>query len=184
MMNLSRQRAMAIVVASVGAPLALVHFGRTLVSSPAPVLINTGPAPAPALTPVAAQPATALTPEQEKAAEWVAKLPTKYELKSPLNHPVDLPPPVAPTTPQAEAPKAEPPPVPRINPILGLRLTAVLGNEDEQLASINGKIYKIGDVVRKGLKLSAIDQRNARIILTEDDGTTYVIKREIKSIDR
>jgi len=82
--------------------------------------------------------------------------------------------------PSPEAPKPAPPPVEKPNPTLGLKLTAVLGNADDQLASINGRIYHIGDSVRKGLKLTAIDQRNARVTLTDDDGKTYEIKREIK----
>jgi hypothetical protein len=179
MMNLSRQRAMAIVLVSVGAPLAIVHVGSTMVSSATPFVSAGSNSAPPPLMPVAAQTAPALNADQQKAAEWVAKLPAKYDLRSPLNHPADLPPPVA-QAPQPEAPKATPAPAPKVNPILGLKLTAVLGNENEQLASINGKIYKIGDTVRKGLKLTSIDQRNARIILTEDDGTIYVIKREIK----
>lgn len=176
-MPASRSHLIALEVAAIGVPLLLVYMGRTMLAS-APTVPTLAAPDMPVITPTAALAATQLSSEQAKAAEWVRQLPPKYSLESPLNHPVPDAPKVVKTP--VKEPELLPPPPPKANPIEGLRLTAVLGNDDGRLAAINGKIYRVGEAVRKGLTLTAIDERNARITLTGDDGSIYQIKREIK----
>lgn len=173
MFGLNR-RTIGIEVASVAIPLALVFVGRGLVASPPPVTINVQSAP-PVITPVTGPSVEKLSPEQQKAADWILLLPPKYDLVSPLNHPtreIEAPKP-APDTPQTPVPV-------KVNPVEGLKLSGVLGNLDDQLAAINGKIYHLGDTVRPGLKLTEIDPRHSRIVLTDSEGKTYELKREQK----
>ncbi len=173
MFGLNR-RTVGIEVASVAIPLALVYAGRMLVASPPPVAMIVQSAP-PVITPTATQSVEKLSPEQQKAMDWIQSLPPKNELVSPLNHPtreIEVP------KPRPEAPQA--PVQVKVNPVEGLKLSGVLGNDDDQLAAINGKIYHLGDTVRPGLKLTEIDPRHSRIVLTDSEGKTYELKREQK----
>lgn len=167
-----QRRTIGVEAAAIAVPILLVYFGRVMIASPAPqtgaVQVNT-----PVIVPTAGETVVALSPEQQKAAEWLRLLPPKYDLATPLNH-IEA---------QAAPPKPKPvdeAPVVRANPIEGLKLSAVMGNENDQLASINGKIYRIGDAVRPGLKLTGIDHRRSRIVLTDSEGATYEIKRDQK----
>lgn len=166
------RRSLGIEAAAIGLPLLLVYVGRGLVASPPPPS-NSVQVSMPTIAPVNALATAPLTPEQQKATEWLRMLPPKYDLSSPLNHIVV----------DTQAPKPKPPPdipVVQVNPIEGLKLSAVMGNDADQLAVISGKIYHIGDAVRAGLKLTEIDPRNARIVLTDAEGKTYEIKRDQK----
>jgi len=167
----SRQRLLVIEVTAVAAPLILVYFARGMLSSAGPI-VATMNVNAPMLPPVPVATTKPLTEEQEKAAEWVRQMPMAVDMRSPLNHPTDKPPPVP-------VKKDEPKPT-NDSPIRGLKLSAVLGNNGEQLASINGKIYAIGSMVRPGLKLIAIDPREYIITLEDEEGQTYEIKRDQK----
>ena len=173
----SRSHQFALEVAAIGLPVLLTYAGRTLLASPAPAPAL-APQDMPLITPTVVPVVPPLSPEQQTATDWLSQLPTKYELNSPLSHPVAEAAPIAIPVPTPQDPV--PPPTPKVNPIEGLRLSAVLGNDGDRLAMINGKIYHIGDTIRKTLKLSEIDARNARVTLTGDDGSIYQIKREIK----
>lgn len=176
-MMTARKRALFIEALSIVAPIVCVYFGRGLLAGPiqTATVVQVGSQALPAITGYKGK---ALLPEQVKAMDWIAKTGPSQELVSPLNHPVSIVT-VEPTQPDPEPnqPVALPP---RGNPAEGLKLTAVVGNESEQLASINGKIFKLNQWVRPGLKLTEIDARNSRIILTESDGTTHELKREQK----
>lgn len=173
----SRQRQILVELAAICAPVVLVYFGRTLLSSSAPAAI-TIPVSSPVVAPAPVVQVKPLTPEQQKASEWVRQLPQTLSLVSPLNHPIETV--VAKQDPVFEPEKAPPPPPPRESPIRGLKLTAVLGNDGDKLASINGKIFRIGDEVRPGLKLATIDPRLSVITLTEVNGKVYELTREQK----
>jgi hypothetical protein len=168
-----RQRLLSIELASIGAPVLLVYFGQTALSGNAPAHIAVQVS-GPALPPAPTMPAKSMTPEQQKATEWARLMPKSFNLTSPLNHPTDAP--VIKPTKVDEEPR----PVARQSPVNGLKLSAVLGNDGDKLASISGKIYRIGDEVRPGLKLTSIDPRNSVISLTDDDGQVYEIKRDQK----
>jgi hypothetical protein len=169
----SRKRLVIVELIAIGTPVVLVYLGRMLLASPEPSS-TTIPVAAPTLMPVPTVQAKPLTPEQLKAAEWVKQL-MKTPLASPLNHPVEV---VIKKPVVVEPDQVLPPPPPRESPIQGLKLTAVMGNDDGQLASINGKIFRIGDDVRTGLRLTGIDARNSLITLETRSGEQFVIKRE------
>ena len=175
-MRTSRQNRLLIEFAAVVSPVVLVYLGRSLLASPAPVS-NTVPVSGPAIAPTPAVQAKPLTPDQRRAADWVKQLAPAASLVSPLNHPVEVV--IArPSDPEVQPDPIPPPPIPRTSPILGLKLTGVLGNSDGQLAAINGKVYRIGQEVRPGIKLIEIDARNSRIVLESRAGEKFELKRE------
>ena len=171
-----RNRLQIAELSAITLPLVLVMIGRSALSSPPPIA-TTIQVSGPTVAHPAAGALKPLTAEQTKAKDWVRQLPANLELVSPLNHPVEIV--IAPEpTPEPEPEVVKPLP-PRINPVNGLKLTGVLGNEEGKLAAINGKIYRIGDEVRKGLKLTSIDPRDSVVTLTDSKGEMYTLKREL-----
>lgn len=169
----SRRRLVLCELGAIVAPVAMVFLGRTFLSDVAPVSATVyvqGPS-INAPVPTAAKP---LSPEQHAAAEWVRQLPDTITLTSPLNHPTEVQKPVVVEVPDTPVHT----PLPRTNPVGSLRLTGVMGTEGDQLAAVNGRIYRVGDEVRPGLKLTSIDARAQRITLTDREGETYELRRD------
>lgn len=163
-------------IMALAAPLAMVLAGRTLLSAPPPSATTTTVSSPTAPIQLAAAPKP-LSAEQQKAQDWVKGMPATLELISPLNHPVE----VVVAKPEIIAdhePEPEPQPLPVESPIRGLKLTAVIGNDDGQVAAINGRIYRIGELVKPKLRLTAIDPKKSSITLTAGNGETYRLKRE------
>jgi len=171
----SKRRTLVLDALMLSGPL-LVVVGVRAFLAPAPS-VGATPAPgggqAPAIVPVVAP--TKPSPEQQRAAEWIAGLGPLTDLRSPMAHPE---PPPSPPKPTIETPK--PPGAVRApeDPIAGLKFTGILGNnEDLGLAAINGRIYRVGEEVRKGVRLTRIDARNYVIVLTVPDGTERTLRR-------
>lgn len=175
----SKHRTLVIDAAAVACPLILVVAVRTFFA-PAPSDASpTKPATsaaAPVIVPVAT--AAKLSAEQQKAVDWVSTLAPMKGLVSPLDHPVAAPPPRPAHEPESQAPDATPEPIPASDPLGGLKLTGILGNDDGGLAAINGRVYKVGDFVRQGLKLKLIEAKSNTVVFTLDDGTELKLHRK------
>jgi hypothetical protein len=163
--------------AAVAAPLIVLSVARLLLGS-APESINAqGAVPTPA--PLVAPAAKPLSAEQQRAAAWVKGLTTGAPLRSPMDHPT----PYTRAQPEPEpAPRPAPDPVPipviaAADPLSGLTLTGVLGNDTGGLAAVNGRIYKVGDRIR-GMAVTAIDIKNNVVELTTSDGVVLRLKRD------
>jgi hypothetical protein len=99
------------------------------------------------------------------AHEWVRALRPHADLPSPLE--------------QGEpAPDAAPAPIPApVDPLAGLRLSALLTGVDGASATINGRVYRAGETVVSGYTLKSIDARGQRVELAGPGG-------EVRWIDR
>ena len=158
--------------ATIAAPVLLILGLRSLFTAGPSNANAAGPAnghPSPAHGTVAAPAplaAPALTHEQQHAMDWRATLNFETPLESPMDARVEvvlLPTQVPDPVPvQTEAPK--------INPIEGLVLTATMGNQNAAIAAISGKVYRIGEEVRPGWKLTSVDVRLGRILMTSESG--------------
>jgi hypothetical protein len=153
-------------VGSVAAPVAIYLFLK--------VTIGLGPSPSPAQPadptaslPPPPPPAVPLTAEQTRALEWLASLRIDATLPSPLEHAEVV---------HQDVPEA--PVVPEVDPLEGLRLSALMGSGASQIASISGKIYRIGDTVVPGFTVRTIDTAGQRVELVAPDGTSRWIERE------
>jgi len=174
----SKQRTLLVDAATVSCPLILVVAVRTLFT-PAPSQASAPKAspaqPTPAVVPVAGP--AKLTPEQQKALDWIAGLPPMTGLVSPLDHPI-APPPVVQQAAHEPDPEPAPATTPAVDPLAGLKLSGILGNETGGLAAINGRVYRVGDVVRPGLKLKLIDARTNTVTFSQDDGSELKLHRK------
>ena len=176
----SKHRTILLDACAIACPLILVVAVRTFFA-PAPSAAGTSPAPGgtqvPAVIPVAA--AAKLTPDQQKAADWIAALPPMKGLASPLDHPVPATPPpsIEPQTAAGE-PVDQPEIAPVVDPLAGIRLTGILGNKDGGLVAINGRIYKVGDPVRPGIKIKLINAATSTVTFSLEDGTELKLHRK------
>jgi hypothetical protein len=163
--------------ATLAAPLALVLAARAFFA-PAPSIAGSTPAAQQSLPPPAAPTQLAkLTPEQVKAADWLASMPSFKGMTSPLDHPVAAPAPIPDPAPTVEVSEPDPAPSPAADPLAGLKLTGILGNDQGGLAAINGRIYRIGDTVRPGLVLKLIEAKTSTIVFVREDGTEIRLRR-------
>lgn len=153
------------------APMAAVLAAR--------VLSATGPAEAPAAVPepasipaamLQATPAAPpLTDAQTAAVEYVAALERQAITRSPMMRSAPEPK-VEPTT---ETVRAAPPPE---DPSDDLALLSVLGQGDRAIASISGRVYRLGDEVVEGWRIQAIDVRERRVTLAHADGRECILE--------
>jgi hypothetical protein len=166
--------------ASIAAPVLLILGLRTVFSGgpagadAAPALSQPQSIQQSAMELAAVTPAVALTPQQQRAVDWRATLQFEQPLRSPMDSRVDVV--LLPT----QAPEPEPVAVEiPVNPLDGLVLTATMGNQNAALAAISGKVYRIGEQVRPGWRLTSVDVRSGRILLTAENGdTAELIKAE------
>jgi hypothetical protein len=105
------------------------------------------------------------------------------KLASPLDHPklivVSAEPPHASVATTPAPAVAAQPAQPAADPLAGLSLTATLRTrEGAGMAAINGKIYRVGDEVRPGCKLSSVDTNKNRADFTLADGSTASLGRK------
>jgi hypothetical protein len=149
---------------AVGGPLLLLLGARVVMAPPAPVnaqsaLRHVEPSP-PASPPP-------LTKQQEAAARWIQSLELDSSLRSPFStlRPSGSAAPIIPET----APNSG-------SVTAGLQLRSVMGRGAVSIASINGRIYKMNDQVRPGLRLHSIDLQAQSVELLGADGTVHVLK--------
>lgn len=167
MINLRRNT--VVEAAAIAGPLAAFIAARVILA-PGPAATRAQPVAsagsiesAPAATPQ-------LSPEQEKALAWI-KQSAGGELRSPMAHPA------------VGVRMAEPAPAEPDGPAqasAGLRLVGVLGNDENGIAAIGGKVYRIGDQVRPGVKLKAVDARAGTADLELPDGSVARLTREVR----
>jgi hypothetical protein len=163
--------------ASILAPILLIA-GMRVMLSPGPSQASAAASPMPgqtSLTIPASQPAAAtLTAEQQRASDWRRGMKTESDLSSPMDRELDVV-----LLPKKEPlPPAPPPPAPKVNPVEGLALTGVLGDQRQSIAAISGKVYRVGERIKNGLTLTAVDSRRLSVTLTDDDGVEYVLRKE------
>ncbi len=123
---------------------------------------GTGPASAPAasLAPPIAVPAStsAPTPKQSIAAAWLAAWTPPDQIESPMLHPRHEEQAAAPT-PTSHAPAPQP-----TTPQFTVK--TIMGSGDRVMASINGKVYRVGGEPAPGWKITAIDAATKRVEIT------------------
>ena len=164
-------------VAAIAVPLALV-LGARVMLKPSPTTAHAGgagPEPAGIVVPTAA--GARITPEKQRAVDWINGMSGSSGMRSPMAHPVAAPLVVV------HEPEPEQP-VTSVNPLAGLKLTGILGNESGSLAAINGKVYKVGDVVKPGLTLGAIDVHSNTVTFKLADGTELKLVRQLDPLSK
>lgn len=153
--------------AAVMAPLICVQCVRLLDGG-----LAQAPAAAPAGigSPVAAAPvptARRLTPSQIAALEFLQTDALNGDVRSPMNHPVAVAPPPT-SVPAPEAPATD--------PVSTLTVTAIMGTENQALASIGHTLRRVGDEVAPGWRVVEINARHRTVQLRHLDGRTLTLQ--------
>ena len=158
-----------------------VGFGRA--AAPAGASAAAQPAVA---SPVAAEPEKALTAAQSKAKNWLGSHTRTLHGRSPMDRADPTPVEVAagPSGP-SDAEKPASAPVVEGQP-KGLVVTGMIagGTERLSLASINHRVYRIGDTVTGSWKVSAIDTRKRLVTLTGPEGLEMGLSPATPSLER
>lgn len=156
-------------VAGILAPVCAVIAAR--------VLFSAGPSVAPAAEPAVptqlnltpTPPASvALTTEQTAALRYVTQTPPAREVDSPMARPQE--PEVEPVRPVQVEPDR-----PAYDPTQDLELSSVVGAGERAFASINGRIFRLGEQVLEEWTLTSVDVRNRTATLTHADGQVRVL---------
>ena len=177
MLNLDqRTKTKAAWVATLLAPLLAVQSVRYLVIGDAHPFAAGAAMQTTTMTPVAMPDAPKPpTSAQAKAAQWLNGRTVALNLHSPMDRPDPVATPAP--TPIAEpvAPIA-PAPAPRLDDTpRHLVLTGILGGAGESarsLASINHRIYRVGEEVVTGWRVTSIDSKRRSVTLSHQDGRT------------
>lgn len=154
--------------AAVMAPLICVQFVRLLdgglSQAPAATTATSG---SPAVIPPATE-ARRLTKAQIAALEFLQSDALRGEVRSPMNHPVVV---------ASPPPSPEPAPAsPAIDPVKALTLTAVMGTENQAVASIGHTLRRVGDEVAPGWRVAEINARQRTVQLRHLDGRTLTLQ--------
>ncbi|MGE3106859.1 MAG: hypothetical protein AB7G11_04990 [Phycisphaerales bacterium] len=151
-------------------------------------LLAGGPASAPAGLSIAAGPgaalpgsggpgATSLTDRQSSALKWIAehRLATAPVTESPMQTPAVLP-----DAKQSDSQPAKPrsAPADTADPLDQVKVSAIMGHDDTGLVSIDGKVFRLGDEIAPGWRLSHIDGRARRIIVSRQGEPDRVLSLE------
>lgn len=158
-------------------PLALVVVMRSdrpepIAPPPAAVLVSA------ALMAESGAPAP-MSDDQRLALEWLAARDRDAAMVSPMDHPTPRPVrPVAVAEPEAVTPADEPEAGAEVSPLEGFKLTAIVGTSDGGLASINGRVYRIGDELAAGWRISEIDVQAQTVTATNEDGRSATIRQD------
>ncbi|MBL8744830.1 MAG: hypothetical protein JNK58_00585 [Phycisphaerae bacterium] len=160
----TRRRTSAAVVVALLAPI-LAFAVILFVSQAGPASAPASPAPTVAI----AEPTSTLTKEQARAASWLASWTRPDRIESPMLYPTRRPQEAAPEAP-AEAPAAEP-----AASIPEFVVKTVMGSGDRAMASINGKVYRVGDEPIPGWKIVSMDSKAKRVELSGPGGRTISI---------
>ncbi len=137
-----------------------------LLGSAGPATAPAGVAPQQQEAPLSAA-APQTTNQQRRAMDWLASRPATSDAESPMlhaKHQAEAPPP-APVA-ETPAPQADDPP---------FAVKSVMGAGDRVMASINGKVYRVGDEPAPGWKITAMDAKTKRVDLTGPGGKTISV---------
>lgn len=183
----SKNKAKALFFATMLAPVLLVQLVRAgLGSSPASAVAATDAGAAASSAP--AVPAKPLSQAQQKALSWIAAQPNTSPLRSPMDRPDPQPVIVHEPTP--------PPVEPLLAPIVTqpfvmptFNITGIIGvvssdGIEQALASINHRVYRVGDEVVKGWIVFDIDSRNRTVTLHGPDGRVITLSPPQPDLDR
>jgi hypothetical protein len=170
----AKQRKLMIEIAAIAGPIIVLACTRLLMTPSSAGAQTIAPA---ALLPVAqgAGAGPSLNPDQRRAADWVKALDPGEKLESPLDHP--KPAPVQVKRPVQEPVVHEAPRAPTEDPLAGVKLSSTMRSKDGGIASINGKVYRVGDDVRPGCKLITVDTAQNCVEIKTPDGKTVRIGR-------
>lgn len=184
----SKTKAKLLFFATMLAPVLIVQlvrsgFGSAPVATAAAAVDPTAapPAPAPA-------PARPLTDAQQRALAWVLAQPNTSPIRSPMDSPDPAPAIVHDPIPApVESVKAAIPDEQVITP--AFHITGIIGNAtsvgiERTLASINHRIYRVGDEVTKGWVVHDIDSRNRTVTLHGPDGRVVTVSPPKPALDR
>ena len=145
------------------------------------VCFTVGPAEAPAAVPAgqllpslttASTPGrTRLTDSQTAALAYLGSLQRGDELDSPMARP---------SAPAAGPISKDPgqPAMPSYDPTQDLALSSVMGTGPRAIASISGRIYRLGEEIIAGWTLTSVDVRNRTATLTNADGRVCVLQHK------
>jgi hypothetical protein len=146
--------------------LKLIQVGAFLVPLVVVAILTAGPLPGPArvnAAPVSAGAAHRGTvdPRVDAARRWLDQLP--HEEVSPFAT-------VAPVAPAPEHSVEQAPPS-----VDGFRLGGVFASSKDAVATINGRLYRIGDEVTPGATLESIDARQRKATIRFAGGRTIIL---------
>lgn len=115
-----------------------------------------------------------VTDQMRKAAQWLeSRGPLKIR-RSPMDHVARVRP-VAPLTPDPVEP--QPAPTSAKRPVNKLVLSAIVGGKNSNMASINGKVFHLGDDVEPGWTIIAIHPRRMVVVLSGPEGQVLELSR-------
>lgn len=156
------------------APALIVQLVRSGLGSAPVATAAAATQPAPAVTQLATASPHPLTDAQKRALAWVLQQPNAMPIRSPMDFPDPAPaiipdPAPAPVVPAQAAVPLEPVITPAFH-ITGMIGSAPNVGIERALASINHRIYRVGDEVSKGWIVHDIDSRNRTVTLHGPDG--------------
>ena len=165
----TRTRSKLAWVAAMLTPIVAVQLVR-LVTASMPQQATAAPVqeaePAPA-----APPLPPLTNRQREAIRWLGSQSVQTANRSPMDRmepqKIEIPPPEPKPIEQA-APADNSPP--------DLRLTGLIGDGKNALASIDHKLRRLGDTVAPGWKVVKIDSRNRQVVVRHTDGRELTLE--------
>lgn len=166
------------------APVLAVQFFRSVLGAGADVAAsNAGQAPMtdPAAAAAIETPTAPVTAEQKRAVAWLASLNRQDPARSPMDHPKvasDTPPP-APSL-EPDAPTTKPAPADAPHPKSDITLGAIMGSSRGSLASIGGRIFRVGEQLEAGWTIEAIDPKLQIVTLAGPDKAKIELKNEWK----
>lgn len=107
------------------------------------------------------------TPEVTRATAFLEAWNAGEPIPSPMRHPE-----------RADDPKtteADPPSLPAEIAIPEFAVKSVMGSGERVMASINGKVYRMGDQPAPGWRITSMDAKSKRIEITGPDGRTIIV---------
>lgn len=155
-------------MAAVTAPLATVLIIRATTAPAAGVPVREPSAAV--VVPVMDEDGREPTPREAALLRWLAELEPLREDESPLGEPVAA---AATPEPITDVPA---PAAPTVDPLAGLRLTAILQRQGGGVAVISGRLYQVGEEVRAGCRVLAVDARAQEVRVALSDGTVVTLR--------
>lgn len=170
------------------APALIVQLVRTGLGSAPVATAAAATQPAPAIPQLTTAAPPTLTDTQRRALAWVLAQPNTSPIRSPMDFPDPVPVVIADPAPAPTVPaNATVPAEPLITPTF--QITGMIGSApnvgiERALASINHRIYRVGDEVSKGWIVHEIDSRNRTVTLHGPDGRVVSVTPPKPELER
>lgn len=183
----SRTKSKALFFATMLAPVLIVQLTRSVLDT-SPVATASASTQSTDLTrPLPAANAKPLDEAQRKALAWIVTQPSTLPLRSPMDRPdpapIILPQEVTSTQPEPAPTPAAEKPTPTFK-LTGMIATVALDHTEKALASINHRIYRVGDEVISGWTVTLIDSRQRIVTLVGPDGRSVTLTQPQPAPDR